>query len=228
MGKLLLYLKNFDWLLFFAVFLLSCFGLIEIYSIALGRGAIDLLNFEKQIVFIILGIISLFVFSFLDYNFLKNSAKYLYALSLIALAAVLFLGSTINGTRGWFAVVGLGLQPSEFAKIVLILFLAYFFSSRAIKIRSLKQFVLSGAAALLIMVLIFLQPDFGSALVFFAIWLIMLFWAGFNKKYFISMVLILILLVGGMWTFYFKDYQKQRILTFVAPRNRHFKPRVQY
>ena len=217
MGKILVYLKNFDWLLFFAVLLLTCFGLIEIYSIALGRGAIDLLNFKKQIFFIVIGLISLFSFSFIDYNFLKNSAKYLYFLALVLLAAVLFLGSSINGTRGWFAISGFGLQPVEFAKIVLIIFLAYFFSSRAIKIRSLKQLLFSGLICLSFMVLIFLQPDFGSALVFFAVWLIMLFWAGFNKKYFISLALILILVVGGAWTFYFKDYQKQRIITFVNP-----------
>lgn len=99
MNRLILYFKNFDWVLFSAVFLLLCFGLVEIYSIALGRGTTDLLNFKKQVIFIILGIICLFVFAFLDYNFLKNSCKYLYVFALGALGAVLIFGHTAGEPR---------------------------------------------------------------------------------------------------------------------------------
>jgi rod shape determining protein RodA len=219
MNKLVIYLKNFDWVLFAAVVLLVCFGLVEIYSIALGRGTADLLNFKKQILFVVLGIFFLFVFSFLDFNYLKISSKYLYIFAIIFLGAVLFLGKAINGTKGWFNVLGLGLQPVEFVKIILIIFLAYFFSSRAIKIRSSKQLIFSGLLLLPLLFLTFIQPDFGSTVVLFLIWLTMLSIAGFNKKFFV--ILLLIILVGGasLWLFSFKDYQKQRIMTFINPRS---------
>jgi rod shape determining protein RodA len=219
MNRIFLYLKNFDWVLFSAVFLLLCFGLVEIYSIALGRGTADLLNFKKQVVFIILGIICLFFFSFLDYNFLKNSIKYLYIFAILALAAVLIFGHSARGTRGWFTVNIFSLQPVEFAKAILLIFLAYFFSSRAIKIRSLKQLIFSGLLSLPFIVLTFLQPDFGSSAILFLIWLLTLAIAGFNKKYFIILALIIAITGTSLWFFNFKDYQKQRIITFINPQS---------
>ena len=217
MNKLVVYLKNFDWILFSAVVLLLCFGLVEIYSIALGRGTADLLNFKKQLFFAISGIILLFVFSFLDFNYLKASSKHLYAFALAFLGAVLVLGRSVNGTKGWFDILGFGLQPVEIVKIVIIIFFAYFFSSRAIKVRPLRQLIYSGLLLLPLVLLTFLQPDFGSAVILFLIWLVMLLIAGFSKKFFI--ILLLAIIVGGasLWLFYFKDYQKQRIMTFVNP-----------
>jgi rod shape determining protein RodA len=217
MNKPLQYLKKFDWTLFSAVFLLSCFGLMEIYSIALGREAENLLNFKKQAVFILIGLILFFFFSFLDYNFLQNSIKYIYTAAAGLLILVLTLGKTVRGTTGWFSIAGFGIQPAEFAKIVLILSLAYFFSSRALKIRPLKQLVVSGLIAGIFIGLTFLQPDFGSAVILLFIWIMMLFFSGFDKKYFLAMFFIGILTFAWLWFFNFQDYQKERIFTFLQP-----------
>jgi rod shape determining protein RodA len=218
MNKLIAYLKNFDWIIFFSAILLLCFGLIEIYSIALGSGTSDLLNFKKQIIFVVLGIFLLFVFAFLDFNYLKASVKYLYAIAMVFLAAVLLLGKTINGTKGWFSVFGLGVQPVEIVKIILIISLAYFFSSRAIKIRSVKQLILSALLILPLMFLTIMQPDFGSTMILLFIWIIMLAVAGFNKKFFIILLLMAIISGAFLWFFYFNDKQKQRIIIFVNPQ----------
>ena len=84
MGKILLYLKNFDWPLFFIIIFLASFGLIELYSISLGQEAIEaqksiaFLNFKKQMFFVSIGIVLLFIFSFLDYDRLKRFTKYIY------------------------------------------------------------------------------------------------------------------------------------------------------
>jgi rod shape determining protein RodA len=217
MNKLIIYLKNFDWILFSAVFLLLCFGLVEIYSIATGRGGADLLNFKKQVVFIVIGLMLLFFFAFVDYNILKNSVKYLYLLAIALLGAVLVFGSTIKGTKGWFNLFGLGIQPVEFAKIVLIILLAYFFSSRAIKIRSLKQLIISGLISLPLVFLTFIQPDFGSAVLLFLIWIFMLAVAGFDKKYFIVLAIAALMVGASLWIFSFQDYQKNRIMTLFHP-----------
>lgn len=217
MNKLTVYLKNFDWILFFAVLLLVCFGLVEIYSIALGRGTADLLNFKKQLLFVGIGIFLLFGFSFFDFNYLKISSKYLYIFATIFLGAVLIVGKAINGTKGWFSILGFGLQPVEFAKIVLIISLAYFFSSRALKIRSMSQLFISGLLAMPLIALTFVQPDFGSAAILFFIWLMMLAVAGFSKKFFIILFLVIAITGTSLWFFNFQDYQKKRIINLFNP-----------
>jgi len=219
MNKFPQFLKNFDWALFLAIFLLSSFGLMEIYSIALGQETADLLNFKKQAVFILIGLVLFFFFSFLDYNFLRNSIKYLYAGTAGFLALVLFIGKTVRGTTGWFSIAGFGLQPAEFAKIILILTLAYFFSSRALKIRPLKQLLASATIAALFIGLTFLQPDFGSAIILFLIWLSAILFSGFGKKYFFAIGMICVLIFCGLWFFHFQDYQKGRIFTFLDPNS---------
>src|SRR6056297_1143759 len=215
--KLFLYLKYFDWTLFSSVLLLACLGLIEIYSIALGREAADLINFKKQIIFIILGIIIVFAFAFIDFKFFQVYAIYLYLLGAALLILVLFFGTTVKGTTGWFDLGYFNFQPVEMVKIILIIFLAKFFSSKKMDKDNWKYFIWSGGLSFLLFFLVVLQPDFGSAMLLGGIWLIMALMAGFKKKYFLIVLVVALLASGGMWKFYFQDYQKERILTFLNP-----------
>jgi len=216
-NRILIYLKNFDWVLFLAVLLLVSFSLIEIYSITLSQESIDLLNFKKQIFFVILGFILLFIFAVIDYHNLRSFSNYLFLLGAAVLLAVLFFGDTIRGTRGWFYFGNFGLQPVEFIKIILLIFLARFFSSITMRTRPLKYLLLSGLGILLFIVLVLLQPDFGSALILASLWFIIILLVGFKRKYFIIIGLLLILIFTGSWFLLFKDYQKQRIVTFLNP-----------
>jgi rod shape determining protein RodA len=217
MNKVIAYLKNFDWVLFSAVILIICFGLVEIYSIALGRGTADMLNFQKQIAFVAIGIFCLFFFAFFDFSHFKNLSKYLYIFAIAFLTVVLVLGKTINGTKGWFDILGFGLQPVEFVKIIIVILLASFFSSRAIKIRSLKQLFYSALLVFPLILLTFIQPDFGSAMILFFIWLVMLAVAGFSKKFFIILFLIIAIAGTSLWFFNFQPYQKKRIINLFNP-----------
>lgn len=214
--RIKLYLKHFDWIIFSAVILLSAFGLMEVYSVALGLGSHDLINFYKQLFFVIFGVCLMFIFTFIDYRFIKSLNRYLYWLGVLILIIVLLFGQTINGTKGWFNIAGFGIQPVEFIKIILIIFLASYFSNLATKVKTLKHFIISAVGTLFLASLIILQPDFGSSLVILAIWLIMVIMAGFDKKYFIAIGFIGCLLAGAAW-FSFKDYQKERITTFLNP-----------
>ncbi len=215
--RLKIYLRNFDWLIFAAVFLLVIFGLVEIYSVALGRASLDLLNFKKQILFAGAGFVLLFVFTFIDFRFLKSLSRYLYAAGALVLAAVLLFGQSIRGTKGWFTLAGFGFQPVEFIKIILILFLANYFANLATKIKTTRHFFFSALSALFLIVLILFQPDFGAALILGAIWLIMILAAGFKKKYLIIVALAAAVILSASWTILFRDYQKQRIMTFFNP-----------
>lgn len=216
-NRLFFYLKNLDWILFASVLLLVSFGLAEIYSIALGQGSTDLLDFKKQILFVVLGFLLFFLVAFFDYLNWRDLVRYLYVLGIFALLVVLVLGKTINGTRGWFSLAGFSLQPVEFIKIILILFLARYFSDISLKVRPLKHLFISGLGALILFILVAAQPDFGSAMLLFAIWLMMIALAGFKKKYFLIIFLVISFLSVAGWSFYLKPYQKERILTFINP-----------
>lgn len=217
LARLKLYLKHFDWLMFAAVFLLVVFGLVEIYSVALSQGGIDLLNFQKQIWFAVGGFLALFLFSFLDSSFLRSLHVYLYGLALAVLAAVLIFGTTIRGTKGWFYLFGFNLQPVEFVKIIMILILAAFLARLALGINNFKYFSLSALLAALPMVLVMWQPDFGSAIIIGAIWLLMVLAVGFPRKYYLLVALAGAVLIVVFWFFVFQEYQKNRVLDFLNP-----------
>jgi rod shape determining protein RodA len=217
LSRLKLYLKNFDWLILTAVILLIAFSLVEIYSVALGQEKISLLNFQKQILFAGIGLVLLFLFAFIDSYFLKSFSRYFYLLGILILLSVLIFGATIRGTKGWFYIFGFGIQPVEFIKIVLILFLANFLSGLATKVKTLQHFLVSAASAFLLIFLVLMQPDFGSALILGIIWLIMVIAAGFPKKYFVIVGVVAILVFTSSWFLLFKEYQKERVMTFLDP-----------
>jgi len=217
LNRLKFYLKSFDWIIFSSVILLISFGLIEIYSVALGQDALSLLYFKKQLLFALVGIGLLFIFTFVDSYFLKSMNRHLYILAILALVSVLVFGDTIRGTKGWFTIAGFGIQPVEFVKIALILFLANFFSSLATKVKTSRHFFMSVISAFFLVALVLLQPDFGSALILSSIWLVMMAAAGFHRKYFIAIFLAVVIMFTASWTLFFKEYQKQRILTFLNP-----------
>lgn len=208
-------LKRLDWVLIAAVFLLFCLGLAAIYSVDLGKDQGG--NFEKQILFGAIGFIVMFVFAAINYSGWRVSVRILYGATLILLLAVLFFGSTIRGTRGWFNFWGLGIQPAEFAKIILIIMLAKFFSNRLQQFRVGKHIIFSFILTLIFVIPIMLQPDLGSALILLAVWFILLLITGIPKKFIIALILIFVLVASCAWFFFFADYQKQRIETFFNP-----------
>lgn len=211
------FIKKYDWVLFSVILLLLSFGLATLYSIALGQGGIDLVNFNKQLLFILVGIASSIVVSMYSPRNLSNTSKYLYFVGIFILILVLIVGKEIRGTKGWFYFGGISLQPVEFVKIFLIAYLARYFSQQRVKLNPLRHLVASGASTAVLIFLVLMQPDFGSALILFLIWASMIAITGFKFRHIMIIVLILIMIFLSGWLFFFKDYQKQRILTFVNP-----------
>lgn len=216
-NKIFTYLKNYDWIIFASIVLLIIFGLSEIYSIALSNEDLHLLNFKKQILFVVLGMFLLFFISFLDYYNLRSFSLYFYIAGVLLLIAVLLFGETIRGTTSWFNFGFFNLQPVEFVKIFLLIFLARYFSKASVKLNQLKYLIISGLATATLIALVLLQPDFGSALILFALWGIMVYISGFSKKYILIIFLILLLVFLGGWFLFFEDYQRNRIITFLNP-----------
>lgn len=207
---------NFDWWLFVFIFILIVFGILIIYSIGISSETAGLIRFYKQIIFAVIGLIILFVISSIDYRFFNNYAYVLYGLGIFLLIAVLF-SSPIRGTAGWFNIGFLTFQPVEIAKIFLVFFLARFFSLQAFSMDKIKNIVLSGVVTGIYVVLVLMQPDLGSALIFIALWIGFILLSNVNKKQLLVLLLILTMITVGSWFAILKDYQKERISTFINP-----------
>lgn len=185
-----------------ATVLLIAAGLLSIFSAT--HNAALIVKFQKQVFWTILGLLSVGLILLAPARFFHYSAWMLYGVSLFLLLLVLFFGKTVSGNAGWFGIGGFGIQPSEFAKITTILALARFLSDSTTSLRSLLDLAKSLGIVLAPWVLIFLQPDFGTGLVFWAIYIAMLFWAGAELVLLLTLlspILIMVLSVLDLWYF---------------------------
>ncbi|MDD2807159.1 MAG: rod shape-determining protein RodA [Patescibacteria group bacterium] len=216
--KYLVYLKNFDWILFGSFFLLICFGLAAIYSITISSDQPDFSNFKKQITFTIIGLVIVSILTMIDYHYWHDFSLVVYGLVFVPLILVLFLGRTISGTTGWFSFFGINFQPVEIAKISLIICLAWFFSHVGENIKQLKNFIISAIIVGSYFGLVILQPDFGSGMILIGIWFLMIIFAGVNKRHLLVSGILLAIVAVIAWFFLFHDYQQARIMTFFNPQ----------
>ena len=214
-------IKNFwrmDILMLVAVLLLTTIGLISIYSVGLSDIKTRMIFFNRQMVFVILGIFIMFIFAALEYRFLKAYYKIFVIFSSILLLIVLITGRVIRGTSAWIEFFGIQFQPVELAKICLVIFMATYLSKNAKEFYfSWKPVIVSGLVAFFLIFLVLAQPDMGSALILFAIWLIMIFFTNIDKKKIIIMALLVLIALSFAWFGFLKYYQKNRIMTFLNP-----------
>jgi len=208
--------KKMDWILIGSTILLVIVGLISIYSSSQG----DFFNFKKQIVFFIIGFFLMLLFSSFNYKILKENPYlilFFYLLCLALLFGLFFFAPEIRGTVSWYKLGFFSFNPVEFAKIALIILLAKYFSMRHAEMYRFRHIIFSGFYLLIPCALVFFQPDLGSVLVLIAIWIAVLFISGINLRNFLILSLIFILLFALSWSFLLKDYQKERVMSFLLP-----------
>jgi len=198
---------QFDWLILAAILGLLTFSLLLIRSIAQSL-------FLQQLVYAGLGLFLFFVFSQIDWRIYRRFAWLFYGGSLFFLGTTFLFGTFSRGAVRWVQVAGLTIQPSEIIKPFLILFFADFFSQK--ENLDFKKIFLAILLLALPSGLIFLQPDLGSSLVVILFWLGMLFAAGLSWHWLVAGFGGLLVAVPLIWQF-LKDYQKQRIDTFINP-----------
>jgi rod shape determining protein RodA len=175
--------------------------------------------FVRQSIWIMISVIMFFVASAIDWRFLRrtNVLMPIFLATVFLLLLLFGLGHVSNGAKSWFSVGGLAIEPSDFATIATILILAKYFSKRHTEIANLRHIVVSGTYALIIFLLVFLQPDFGGAIIIFFLWLGLVLLSGISKKHLLVVGVIGVTSVLLLWLFIFKPYQKDRIKTFVNP-----------
>ena len=210
-------LKRIDWLLVLFILPIIAAGLVTMKSFTALENAGDF--FSKQIIWVLVSLTVFFIFSFIDFRFLKrtNVLVFIFILTSLILLALFILGKISHGSRSWFDFGFFSFQPTDMMKLVLVLILAKYFSRRHVEIRDTKHLFISGFYALIPLVLVLLQPDFGSAMILLFIWLGMVLVSGISKTHlflvFTSGVVVFVL----FWFLVFAPYQKARIITFINP-----------
>lgn len=211
------YLADIDIPLFATVVAISLLGALNLWGVA----GVDSLIFKKQIIFIVIGLSVMVLFSFFNYRYLKNYSLPVLGFYFISIFLLLltFYSQSIRGVNSWIILGNLTFEPVELAKLMLIVLMAKYFSQRHIHINDLRHIVIAGIYFSLPFAIIFLQPDLGSSIIFLAIWLGMLVAAGINKRHLFLIISIGILAGYSAWLFAFQPYQKTRITVFLDPYN---------
>ncbi|MBL8134212.1 MAG: rod shape-determining protein RodA [Anaerolineae bacterium] len=211
--------RNFDWLLVLLAIGLTVFGVLMIRSATLGAIDPELINrVPNQIRYAILSFLVMFGLAALDYRLLGGITPWLYGLMVMLLVLVFFFGVEGDGglTRGWLNI-GIPIQPSEIAKLLIVVTLAQFLARNYEKIGDLRTLA---RAALHIGVpagLIFIQPDLGITAVFAVMWLIMMWASGLKLRHIAIFGFAFVLALPFVWT-RMEVYQQQRIVSFVFPQ----------
>lgn len=214
-------LRKMEWWIPICAIVLCGIGLIALFSASYDSGLDEL---KKQAVWVGISIGIMIVVMFIDYKVLIKLSPILYGMAIILLIAVLFT-KPISGARSWF-VIGNDLfsfQPAEMSKVFVILFLAYIISmiqrngrSEINRISKLAIILLTIAVPV---VLIILEPDYGTATAYIVAFILMIFVAGIDKKYIISAIAIVIIAVPLIYNFILPQHAKARIDTFLHPES---------
>jgi rod shape determining protein RodA len=201
-------------LLFLALFLVVL-SLTAVYTTTSHR-TMDF--FYKEIMFTGLGICVYFFFSFIDYRKYGKYYKLVYAVNVMMLLAVYVVGTKRLGAQRWIPLGPITIQPSEFAKILIVLTFSEVLATKyRERLRGMKPLFMAGLHILPIFLLIAKQPDLGTSLVLLFLYGVLVFLHGLDWKSIIISGLGIVISVPLAYFFLLKDYQKQRVLTFLNP-----------
>ncbi len=213
--------REYNPMLLLAVVLLLAISIPMIYSTTVGANGVLSFSlgssFAKHLVWIGVGVPILFTLSFIDYQVLRPLALPLYGLAILTLVAVVALGQVKGGAQSWIGSSQLAFQPTEPAKLVVIIALAAFWSKRADAPGTGQALLISLLLIMPPLGLVLLQPDFGSAMVIVGIWLVMAFVANTRWYQFLLLALIGAPAAVLAWTKGLEVYQRDRLSVFLTP-----------
>lgn len=212
--------RDYDWWLLAILAAICTVGLVEIYSATHGSSLAGM--HMRQLRWLAIGVVIMFVLSRVDYHLILDQAPILYLVGVAALIAVLAVGHTRFGAKRWIPVLGEFLQVSELVKLIIIIVLARFFADVRTDKLDLRDLIKAGLLVGIPLALILKQPDLGTALVLVPLLVVGAFLAGLQWQHAAVFSLAGILLVGAV--FYppvsrhiLKPYQRERITSFLHP-----------
>jgi rod shape determining protein RodA len=209
-------LKELDFGIIVISIMIVLFGAINIYSAT--RLKYGIYYFKLQIAWLFIGLALLYIILLFDYSIIMNYASLIYWASIIFLVINRFLGSVTNGARSWISLGSRGIQPSEFAKIAMIIMLAKQLEDMEGNINNIKNFFILCFYAILPMSIIVIQPDMGMTMVCFFIVLGIFYTAGLNSKVILWGLGAVVALIALIWNSpLMAAYWKVRLTSFLNP-----------
>ncbi|MDP2674930.1 MAG: rod shape-determining protein RodA, partial [Dehalococcoidia bacterium] len=215
--------RHFDYGLLLLATALVAYGGLLIYSASLtaypdGIAGLDH-PLAKQVLFAVLGLAVMAAIAWADYRVFGQMAPALYALSIVTLVAVLFMGESAFGSRRWITIAGTQVQASEVAKILTIVALARYLADRQLQITRVRTFLTSLALAVLPAALVMAEPDMGTAVIFGAIWVGMVLVAGARPQHVLMLGGFLLAAIPFAALAVLGEYQRDRIALFFNPNS---------
>ena len=208
--------------MFILVGVLTVFGLVTIWS-AGGAQPITLGSpVTRQAFYSLVGMGAMAFMASFNYRFLKSLAVPIYAACIALLLVVPFIGTEIAGATRWIVVGPISFQPSDFAKLAVVIGLAAFLSERHDEMDRFVNFILSGLIVFVPFALVFVEPDLGTSVVFIVIWLAIVAVSKTRLLYLIGMLLLAAPMALISWRFLLRDYQRERLLVSFDPERDYF------
>ena len=213
-------LRDYEWWMLAILAAICTLGVIEIYSATHGSSLAGM--HIRQLRWLGVGVVVMFVMSRLDYHLILDQAPILYLVGVAALIAVLLVGHTRFGAKRWIPVLGEFFQVSEFIKLIIIIVVARFFAEVSTDDLSLRDLIKAGLIVGVPLGLILKQPDLGTALVLVPLLVVGAFLAGLQWQHASAISLVGVLLVGSVFfppvsRHILKPYQRERITSFLHP-----------
>ena len=208
--------------MFVLVGVLTVFGLVTIWS-AGGAQPITLGSpVTRQAFYAVVGLGAMALMASTNYRFLKSLAIPIYASSIALLLVVPFIGTEIAGATRWIIIGPVSFQPSDYAKLAVVVGLSAFVAERHDEMDRFVNFVLSGLIVFVPFALVFVEPDLGTSVVFVAIWFTVLAVSRTRLLYLIGTVLLSLPIALFSWRFLLQDYQRERMLVSFDPERDYF------
>jgi len=215
--------RNFDFLLLASTILLVITGIAMVYSATIGVEGLELLA-RQQAIYAGVGLVLMLLFTLIDYRFLEDFRWPIYSVALAILVAVLVKGESIYGAQRWIRVGPVQFQPSEPAKLLVIVTLAGYIAAHKEEVYRFRYVFFSLLIVGIPCLLIYMQPDLGTAITVGVIWATIMWAAGMRIGHFVFLGSLAVIASPFIWMS-LKDYMRHRILVFLNP---HLDPGITY
>ena len=207
---------NAVWVMLFLI----CIGIVNLYSATFASQGAEAQFWKQQLMWFVLGIFVSAGAYFVHYRVLERFAYFAYGMNLFLLVLVLLIGKSALGAKRWIGFGSFTIQPSEFMKITIAWTLAkYFHDDQYRDYYDLKNLMIPILLVLIPVLLIMAQPDLGTALIVMAVSVSVILFVKVNPRLLLAVALIAAILLPIAYRFVLKDYQKQRIVTFINPQS---------
>jgi len=204
-----------EWPLLLIGIALSVLGILTMHPFATGSETLAV----RQSIWLLIAIGVYATLAFSDLHFMRRTPSIVagYAVVVVLLGMLLIFAHSVQGAKSWFSLGAFSFQPADLAKLVFIAFLAKYFSRRHVEMKHPRHVLISGAYAAVIILLVLVQPDLGTAAILGSVWLGLILVSGISKKHLAIMFVLGAVAVTGLWFFGLHDYQRTRIVAFINP-----------